>query len=248
MKFCLNWRQPEDILRQATEIFIPYKDINIITDIIEDYPTKRILVILDNEREIDWNFLKACSGKAKISCECVDLEQMLICKQHKLNFHWSQSIQSFYELHQLIEFGIDSAYIGPELFFHQNILKNMNIELRLIPNVVNNNAFRTDSGIHGTWIRPEDIEYYNDAMIHFFIQTDDSPLVQERTLLLLYSQKRWLGDLNKIIFGIGVNCNNAVIDDDFGYQRLNCGNGCQKGRACHFCDRVITLAQAIKPS
>ena len=187
MKISLHWRQPKEILVQSTEIYLHYKDINALIELIEDYPTKDILIIFNENSDIDWNFLKACAGKIHISCECANLDQMLQCRQNGLKFHWSQSIQSFYELNQLIEFGINSAYLGPELFFNYEKVKNK-IQTRIIPNVVNNGGFKVDSGLCGTWVRPEDIEYYYDAIISFYTNTDDSKLIQERTLFLVYNQ------------------------------------------------------------
>jgi hypothetical protein len=230
------------------EIYVEYRDIDILTDIIDNYPNKNIAVIFNSNTPIDWTFLKACHSQAQyLTCECSTLDQILNCRNYGLNFYWSQAIQSFYELHQIINLGVDSVYIGPELFFNYDKLLNvLNVPIRLIPNVVNNNAFNIGSGVCAPWVRPEDINLYDNGRNICRFDLQASNLIQERTLFNLYSKdKKWPGNMNDVIHNLKADCRGIFIDDSFGYRRLNCNNICQKGGACRFCERAASLSTHI---
>lgn len=251
--FSLSRHQKKYFLNEDVgEIYIYYKDIEILFELIENYPNKQILIILpkDDTEQIDYLFISACASRARVECECNTFTQMEKCKSSNINFCSSWAPESFYSLNQLIKYGVSSVYIGGNLFFNFDKISNLGITVRLIPNAVNNNAFKVDDGVCSAWIRPEDIHLYGENVIfRFNIDVDDneSAAIQERSLYNVYRHGKWIGELGLLIHGLGTNCNNGLIDDNFGQKRLNCRQICQDpNKQCNFCRTAFSLSQTIK--
>ena len=60
MKFCLRYGHRKNILNQADEIKVSFKDRKILPEIFEKYPDKTIILSLQprENRIIDWEELK----------------------------------------------------------------------------------------------------------------------------------------------------------------------------------------------
>ena len=78
--FSLSHHQKKYFLNEDVgEIYIYYKDIEILFELIENYPNKQILIILpkDDTEQIDYLFISACASRARVECECNTFIQII---------------------------------------------------------------------------------------------------------------------------------------------------------------------------
>ena len=93
-------------------------------------------------------------------------------------------------------------------------------------------------------MRPEDVPIYEE-----FIDTlefDVNDLKKERTLLKIYKEQYWPGNLNLIIDYLNYNVDNRLIESDFAKKRISCGQKCMRTGNCHSCDLALSLASTIR--
>lgn len=252
MKYSLSNRQPNNVLENADEIYLYYRDFGIFTKLIETYPNKSFLIILRETDKVpiaDWEFLQICKNRVKLEIECTTMEHFSMCKFHEIPFCLYKPMESFYELRNWMSLGATSFYIGPTLFFDMEELLKINIKIRLIPNTPGNNEIRPKGGnyMSAPWIRPEDIELYagSENICRFFTDVEDY-LKQEQALFNIYQNGHWPGKLGDIIRGLGSDCRSAALLDDFGKKRLSCHNRCQiDPNYCHFCQSCEHFGQLI---
>lgn len=253
MKYSLSNRQPKNILKQADEIYIYYRDFAVFTELIETYPNKDFLLILRAEDEIpdaDWNFLAICKDRINLEIECDNIQHFSMCRFHKIPFCLTRPMESFYELRNWIDLGATSFHIGPSLFFDMEELLKIDVKIRFIPNVPGNNELRLKgkSWMTAPWIRPEDIELYagTNNVCKFYTDVDDY-LKQEQALFNIYSAAYWPGSLNDVIRGVNTDCRSAALIDEFGKHRLSCRNRCQiNPNYCHFCQSCEYFGQLVE--
>lgn len=224
----------------------------MLIDLIEKYPEKDYVIQI-NDPEPNWALLQACNEKikGKIYCALIDMYQAKTCKQYNLPFFYAFPVNTFFELKALKDLGVSYVRLGMPIFFEMHkVVSFFGIPIRLTPNKAYEAYIPRENGIHGQWIRPEDLYLYdeNNAICEF--RTFDVPLegnhlIYERTLLDIYkNQKRWDGRLSNIIKDIGINNLNSMVDEDIGKHRLNCGQICQLG-LCHYCERALKIDETI---
>ena len=63
------------------------------------------------------------------------------------------------------------------MFFEMDEVKKFGVPVRAVPNVAHLNDIPTKNGIYGTWIRPEDLELYNDYIT--YIEFEDCDIKKE---------------------------------------------------------------------
>ncbi len=248
MKVCLNSHCSPEYLEKTDEIKISYKDRNKIIDYIEKYPKATIILSLRDapeETETTWEEIKRyqtlCKGKFLFAA--VNANQVKECSFQLINFYLDRPIKTFEEVYWLKAFNSKYILVDSPLFYRLADLKDLGgIPLRIAPNVAYYaNDVPRSNGIYGSWIRPEDIELYSDYIDT--IEFEDCDVRKEEALYRVYMEtKKWPMDLNKLITNLDTSINNFYIPDTFGLMRLTCGQTCMSGGACHWCDRVIALA------
>lgn len=253
MRYSLSNRQSEFYLEKADEIYIYYRDFAVFDEIIEKYPQKDFLIILDEDDSVaisDWDFIAICAQRVNLEVECTILEQFQECRNRKIPFCLHRQIDSFYELNIWKEFGATSFYIGPSLFFDMKNLLQKGLKIRFIPNVPNNNSMRQSNKnwINAPWIRPEDIELYSgeNNICRFNLNAGDY-LKQEGALYRIYTDHEWLGSLDMIIHNVGTTCRSVALPQNFGSTRLECRHKCQiNPNSCHFCHTCEKLGKTLE--
>lgn len=248
MKVCLNSHCSPEYLEKADEIKISYKDRNKIIDYVEKYPKATIILSLrdaSEDIETTWEEIKRyqtlCKGKFLFAA--VNANQVKECSFQLINFYLDRPIKTFEEVYWLKAFNSKYILVDSPLFYRLADLKDLGgISLRIAPNVAYYaNDVPRSNGIYGSWIRPEDIELYSDYIDT--IEFEDCDVRKEEALYRVYIEtKKWPMDLNKLITNLDTPINNFYIPDTFGLMRLTCGQTCMSGGACHWCDRVIALA------
>lgn len=247
MKYSLSSRQPASVLQQVDEIRVKYVDRETLLDYEElGLQDKEIVIeITYQDANIDWGFLHMLHDKFKVTL-CIDqLSLSEKIKQIGMNFYWSFRVGGYYDLRGLIDIGVSQVILGEPLTFDlDNVIRitKDRIKLRMIPNVAFSSYLLHKNGIHGTYVRPEDVSAYEPYID--YMQFAEVNLTQERRLFQIYhDDQKWPGNLNILIKNLGWDIDNRVIQLEF-RQRINCGQICQRNGTCHLCDnifRYITL-------
>lgn len=97
------------------------------------------------------------------------------CKEYKLKYYWGIPLTTLYELRGICQLGVSFALIGAPLAFNLKKAKETakNIRLRMIPNMGFTDHIARIDGVHGAWVRPEDISLYEKYIDTFeFIAKD----------------------------------------------------------------------------
>lgn len=251
MKYSLSSRQSSEILQQADEIRVAYADRESILD-YESFglQDKEIVIMISfNDTDIDWDFLHMLHDKFHITL-CVDqLSLSEKIKQIGMKFYWSFRVGSYYDLNGLLGLGVSQIILGEPLTFDlDNVLRitKDKVLLRMVPNVAFSSYLLHVNGIHGTYVRPEDIDAYEPYVD--IMQFAEVNLTQERRLFQVYhDDKNWPGNLNILITNLGVDVDNRAFPDEF-KSRLNCGQVCQKNGTCHLCDNIFRYVQMVDRS
>lgn len=248
MKYCVSGRQGRAVLAKADEIEMEYKDRERLLDYTTQFNDKAFIVKIPKEEEnIDWLVLKALAEKfSDFYIALGDLNRVNELKTYGLKYYWSYPIVTWEELDAIVELEPDYLFLGAPLSFSLEKVKiRYNIPIRLCVNLAYNAYIPRKNGITGSWIRPEDIEVYEQWVDSIVFSTDD--LGKESTLLDIYKfNKVWPGNLNLLITNLNYNIDNRAIPEEFGKIRANCGQRCKEKQNCHFCDIAFDFATDIR--
>ena len=247
MKYCLSIRQKYEYLKKADSIKVAFRDRNIIPDLIEKYPEAEIILTInrDKDEKFSWTELKRWGilARGRLVCCLQSLSDVDECKTANLPFYWGYPITSYYELRSLKDLGVVYIRLDAPLFFEMDEVKRFGIPIRAVPNIAHQGDILTKNSICGTWIRPEDIELYEDY-IHT-IEFEDCDIKKESALFRIYAeQKTWSGPIAMLISNLITKAENHLISQDATQVRLNCGQRCQKTGRCHICERAFRLADS----
>lgn len=244
MKYCLSSRQESAYLKKADEIKVDFRDRRSIPDLTEKYPEKTIVLMCYKDNIINWkeihNWNVLCRGKL-IMC-LASVEDVEECKNEGVPFYFGYPVKTFFELNALKDLGVCYVRLGEPLFFELNKVKNIGIPVRAVPNVAYVDIFPHKDGVCGTWIRPEDVDVYEDY-IEVFEFEDSEDIIREQALYRIYAeQKQWPGDLNMLFTNFDYPGVNRMILPEIASKRINCGQRCQSNGACKICYRALSLA------
>lgn len=255
MKYMESCRQSLVELRNADEIKINYKDIDRIRDFVSaetKYDADFIIYVTREEQEtVDWEMLKSYQPVLNI---IIALEDTFFSpKVKELNFpwFWAFPVMSFWELRGILDLKPCQVIIDAPIFFElpkvYEQCKEAHAEIRVVANQCFNKYMprRTETGVFGVYIRPEDLRYYEPYVQHIEFESDN--LSQERALVRIFKQQRaWPGNLNLLFPKFGINVDNRGFDSNFGQRRLSCRQRCQSTGRCRYCRIQVDLINAIQ--
>ena len=247
MKWCLRSRLASRYLIKADEIRVDFRDYESIPDVYHKYKRTIILFPALQNEEYDWNkllqFDTICEHNLIISC--LTTEIMSMAKNLGLRFMLASEAHSGWDLKMLQDFGAEYAYVGIPLFFNLKRIRDngaYTIKLRAIPTVAYNHHYPYTSGICGQWIRPEDVEAYEDYIDVMEFEFCDVP--REETLFKVYAeQKEWNTRLDILIEDLGSAALNRMIPETLVETRLECGQRCMNGGSCHLCSSILRTTE-----
>ena len=208
-----------------------------------------------SNKQLDWDeYEKILDENDGAFILCLGtVKDCLIAYEKELPFYYGFPITTYDELNSIVEFEPEYLVLGPPLFFNMaEIRRKYNIPIRIFPNVNNLTNFPKVRAETGCWIRPEDIDYYDEfADTVEFVNLDT--LEQERALFRIYSrEKEFIGPIGLIISGMGEweksQCD--LVNSDFIHCRVECKQKCESGeRRCGICRNLLYLAQieVLKP-
>ena len=250
MKFSISIRQNMPLLRQADEIFAWYKDKDGLynfdndPDLINKEFVLRIPHICD--KPVDWDELATLASHMilTVAVENIDRDGPR-AKEHNIPFYWPYPVTTYEELNALQAAGVSQVLLGAPLYFDLPTAAKYNIPIRLIANYCQDNIFSNgESGICGTFVRPEDvIKYEQYVQTLEFVSTN---LNQEEGLFKVYKRGTWPGNLNLLLTNLNVHIDNRAIDDDFGETRIHCQHKCAvPGGRCRLCPIILNFATEL---
>ena len=247
MKYCLNSRQELQYLQKADEIKVEYRDKDSIPSLIEKYPGKRIILMCYFNEILDWKELNRWNilSRNNFMLCLASVAYADDCKEHGIPFYMGYPVKTYYELRALKELGVSYVRLAEPLFFEMDTVKQFGVPVRMVPNVAYIDGLPREDGVCGTWVRPEDLDLYENYVE--VVEFEDADLKKEQALFRIYAeQKNWPGDLQMIITNLNHDGLNRIIVPDFAEKRLNCGQRCQKASNCKLCYRALTLAMPDK--
>lgn len=249
MKYCLSGRQPDSILKQIDEIRVLSKDYRIITDYLIDYPQAKIILELPRDFEekkdtiLQYNEI---ANKNRLVCCLNSLAEIKWFKENEVPFYYGLPINSYYDFQALEELGVEYIRITAPLTHNIRFLQNRRkVQVRATPNVAYDAYIPRISGIEGGWIRPEDIQYYENG-IDVFEFEGKLDLKQERTMWEIYKKGRWPGNLDLLITNLNQDVLSAGLPEEFGRFRSTCRQSCMQNGDCHYCKTAFTLTQLLE--
>lgn len=241
MRFCISSRQPTVILDKADELFVRKNDEMQIYDLLARYPDKLILTPYNEDRlPALRNIINLYPDNIILTYDHyneINLNYPFICQSQVQSVVQLESIAS--------QPNCRGLYLGVELShkLHDIRAKFPSISVRAVANVsglpVNNHSYA------GSWIRPEDIDYYDTNNYINVLEFDTQiynpkdaaqELKLERTLFKVYAEdKSWPTLINTIIKDLPFPSSNRLISPDLVARRSNCSLMCFWDGRCRRC-------------
>lgn len=243
MKFCLSNRQTDAYLQKADEIRVENRDIKSVPDLFEKYP--EAMIILEESFDTSWNWKELITynklSQGKFMLCLADLESAARAKEAGIPFYMGYPAKTFYEIQGLMNLGVSYIRIDAPLFFRMDELKNFDVPKRLVVNLAYCDLLPRDNGVNGIWIRPEDLNMYEDY-IHS-IEFGSCDAKKEQALFRIYAeQHEWPGELGMIVDNLNYAGLNRMLHSDVTKARMNCGQRCATTGSCRICYRALNLA------
>ena len=243
MKFCLHSRVSGNYLAKADEIKVDTRDYNSIPDLFEKYPDKDIVLELFHKDNVSWDELQrwVILGKGHLIL-CLDKpEDIRKAQDINARYYLGYPVTSYFELQALLFHNVEYVVVGMPLFFETKKLQSFETKFRCIPNVAYIDGIWRQDGVCGQWIRPEDLDLYED--IFDVIEFSHVKVENEEALYRIYAeQHEWPGELGMIITNLNYYGENRMLQRTLTESRMNCGQRCQSGGACQICYRSLNLA------
>lgn len=147
----------------------------------------------------------------------------------------------------LIDLGVTDVIIDSVIGFSIDTLKKETRDIKLRANV-NRSVFVTSidkKNIKTFFIRPEDMELYEDVIDYFDFYSDS--IEKEETLFKIYNRNHFNNDFSLLFPYIPYESNNHLIPDRFCEKRLTCKQKCQtvkdNAKHCEACELEMDLVE-----
>ena len=254
----ISCRQPLVFLQEATELRVNYDDIERLRDFVTEEWTCEadVVIYLPRDQLIDWETINSYKNILNITIAVEDTSQIIETQNLGYKAFWAYPVSTEWELQSLLGLGVSQVLLDAPLYFNLDKVKYLcgeNVELRLVVNKCYNSHLPHENGICGTYVRPEDIEFYSKYIDHFEFDADNS-LKKEHTLYNIYTKdKQWPGNLNILLTNFNVDVDNRgfeLLDEYdeklFARRRIRCKQECQGVSHCNFCPQSVELINAIQ--
>lgn len=243
MKYSISGRQPKDFLQKADEIFIEYRDIDVLFDYVELYPDKKIVMFVPKDADINWDLLASFNEKLHLTLE---VEQIKDPELTNFRWFWHFPVTTYFELDSILTLNVSEILVGGSLFFDLEQVKKLcgDTEIRAVPNVAFDAYIPRTDGTIGTYIRPEDVKIYEPYIDTLVFKYED--LKEERMLFKVYKEDQtWPGNLYFLIKNLNKHVDNRAFEEDFASTRLNCRQTCCRTHVCHFCESYFLFLNIV---
>ena len=169
-------------------------------------------------------------------------------KEKEISFFLDTYITSKGALYDVIKTGVSEVRLMGSICFSLKIISDYcharNVGVRVSPNIAQSDGWEPN-GIVDFFIRPEDIEYYEDIIdtCEFYGFLDKQDVLYD-----IYKDERWLGYLDELIIGFTdkERINNMNLLPNFHKPRMNCNRRCIIDERCNCCLVAQSLAKELK--
>lgn len=227
-----------------------YKDAELI-NFVQKYPDKRIVAntfnlegfaedsvdIFKAVREVHPNFAVMCK---------ID-EDITKLKGNNIPFFYISGANSYDEVRSMIEAGVSDIYIENELCFDlpriAEYCHHNEVKVRVIPNVAQTKSRLPMNDMRKFFIRPEAIELYEDIID--VIEVQCKVLTKQPTVIQIYKDGHWNGDLKILIGNFKESIDNRVFLPAFDEYRMVCKKKCNVGK-CNLCNTCFLLGKTLE--
>lgn len=211
-----------------------------------DYPNKTIILWQEGNlteeayKEIE-KFNMLCHNNLIFGLYTISEEVCEYFNRHNIKWYYVIGVSTFYDLRSLYRLGASYVLITPPLTHSLAQVKFFEVPIRMIANVGVLTSIPKPDGVCGGWIRPEDVEAYDEYIDA--IEFSNCDLKRERALYRIYAEDHnWPGDLRLLINDLNYKGVNRLINPEHSRGRLNCGQKCQQGFNCKLCYRMLDIA------
>lgn len=235
----LNYEQPHPVLPEKIQ------EYDEKLRIIMDYSKSENLDNFESDLEI----LKAAMENHKNFGVIINLDQIEAIEELKnagIPYFFTEGIGTWDNLLGAIKLGVSDVRICNELAFSidrvSKICKENNVLIRVYPNVAQtSSSFKNGEPVTKFFIRPEDLDLYEEIVdvIEFYGAVD-----RQQTLYSIYTNRKWLGNLNDLILDLNKDINNTTVYPGFGKYRMSCDKRCSYGK-CNLCYRIYELSEGL---
>lgn len=219
-------------------------------ELFDRYPDKDIVVqITIEDFDINWEELEKTNVLLKnhLILSLSNLEECDEAQSRNIRYYYGYPISTYWAFNNFIKEYSDAEYVilGAPLFFDFPYVSQHFKNIRAFPNVANTTPFQGDN-VCGTWIRPEELNYYSQSIK--CIEFIDVTIEQEAALFHIYMENHsFVGPLSLIVKDIDLeDIANSFIPDNILIKRFSCRQACQSGGKCRICHRVAKLANLEK--
>lgn len=254
MKYAINFYTTCRTLPVADEIIIKYGEESGQEDLprfASEIPEEQRLVVnicMLTAEDHDLELFQAAAAAHKNIAFMVAYDQNIHQDLYDLNlkYFFIDPISNLDDFMGVINLGVTDIYVTNELgFFLEKIspiCKKKDIAIRVYPNVAQSTNKFTTPGIKKFFIRPEDVELYEQYVdvLEFWGPIDKQPVLYD-----IYHDGRWQGNLQDLILGLDEEIDNMKIMPAFGESRTCCRKKCAYGQ-CHICDNIKSAAEALE--
>jgi len=84
---------------KADEIYLEYRDKNILFDYVDKYPNKDICMLIPKDTEVDYKFLTSFGEKLKITLMFESIKDVI----NSFPWFWSYPATTWFELDSLLK-------------------------------------------------------------------------------------------------------------------------------------------------
>lgn len=255
MRYALHAWCDKKYLAKADEIIVKYKEKERILDYPDQYPQAAVTIQCfdENLEDIDWKWLQAMKEQFQqgFSIGVNTIDGLHIAHEYKIPAYLLKHINNFAELNRAYGAGACYFYVDQPLFSSINRLKEFGVPIRWTPNLVDSSPGYLLRILHGTWIRPEDIDKYDiipGCTVEFpQTQLTNGSTAEQSYFKFYHDDKEFDFDLGMLLPEFkGFNIENYLIDPNLAEARMNCGQRCEwrpRGLGpCQICDRVAENA------
>ena len=238
---------------------IKYKPkIKQLENFITEYGTHRInLIITDFKSNRDIQIISALKEKFSntelvIVLPFYDEKLEKVLQDNNLSHYYNVIVQDWETLTSFLSLPVTDIIIGGFLGFSIKDVslkaKQYNKKIRCYCNQCQSLQFVNTSSIKSFFIRPEDLDLYEDYIDTLEFDTKDNNPILVNSLYKIYiKDKKWFGKLNEIIVNYKGEEDNKFIITRFGDQRLNCHKKClSSSLGCDFCNTFVDLSNTLK--
>lgn len=232
--------------------------IKQLDDFITVYGSHRInLIIKDFNLDRDGEIINALKEKfpetSLILClpkYSTELEQIL--NNNNFLHYYNDFITDWDVFQGFLKLNVTDIFVANNLMFNVPVLsekaKAVGKALRSYCNICES-AWKSTPSIKTFFIRPEDIDLYQNYIDTFEFYINNISDERINTLYKIYTKdKKWFGKLNEIIIGFQGEVDNRHIVPRFGTHRLNCNKKCfnKQVPTCNLCENIVQLGEVFK--